>query len=170
MMKTCLILLAVALILFAVVAMLASIVIFVIARKKKAAVQNAAGPGPTSRIDQPSMREPSGSAATVVASLPGQGTIVFVTGPFEGRSYEVTTAGTWIGRDETANLILGAASVSKKHTWIGVKSGRAVVIDEGSTNGTFLGSPHGERITNHMLEDGDTIVIADDVARFRYER
>ena len=160
--------LAVALLLFAVVAMVAAIAIFMVAKKKKAGVAHP--PLPLRPSDRTGSVEPAGSAVTVVASLRGHGAIVFSSGPFEGRRYEISLAGLWIGRDETANLILSAASVSKKHSWIGVRNGRAVVIDEGSTNGTFVGSVAGERISEHILEDGETIVIADDVARFRYEK
>ena len=165
-MKTCLIVLAVGLLLIAVVAMFAAIAFLLMARRKR---QSSSG---ISSGDERHNAVPTApaNAATVAVPLQTRGSFVFLSGPLSGRRYDVTPAGLWIGRDDTANLVLSAASVSKKHAWVGVRHGSAVVVDEGSTNGTFVGERSGPRVTEHLLEDGETIVIADDVARFRFER
>ncbi|HVT03744.1 MAG TPA: FHA domain-containing protein [Thermoanaerobaculia bacterium] len=109
--------------------------------------------------------------ATVVVPLPQRqyGRIVFLSGPVAGSSYDVSPAGLWIGRDASADVIIQSSSVSKRHTWIGVRSDQAVLIDEGSTNGTFLEGQRSDRLRERALAPGDVIVIANDIARFRYD-
>lgn len=172
-MKTCLIVLAVALLLFAIVAMLAAVVIFFIARKRRGSdvVTTDAAPVATSSV-APSDATSIVDLSTVAVPVPVQryGSFVFLTGPLSGKRHDVTPEGVWIGRDESSKLVLPMSSVSKRHAWVGARNGRAVVVDEGSTNGTFLDSRPGQRITEHELEPGEVIIVADDVARFRYER
>ena len=46
-----------------------------------------------------------------------------------------------------------------------------VITDQGSRNGTFLNDPKSERITEAVLNPGDTVILGEsDVARFEYEK
>jgi pSer/pThr/pTyr-binding forkhead associated (FHA) protein len=50
------------------------------------------------------------------------------------------------------------------------RDGKVWAIDQNSTNGTFLVSSAGrERITEHQLKRGESIVLADDAATFMYQ-
>lgn len=170
-MKSCLVVFGILLILFALLACAAAVALFVIAsrrkRKQQAAVSSVQSNPPSASASAPAF-DP---AATVAVPLSGSrsAAIVFTSGPLAGRRFEVTPRGFWIGRDAPSEVIIPAASVSRRHTFVGLRDGKAVVLDDGSTNGTFLGTRDGQRITEHFLEHGDVVVVADDAAAFRFE-
>ncbi len=125
---------------------------------------------------------PAGSqpARTVILSSqsPGQpsatsafGAIVWQTGPLTGRRFDITPQGFFIGRDgNAAQVVIEDPRVSSRHAWVGVRNGRAAIVDSGSTNGTFLNSVASGRIQEISLNPGDTIIISEaDVARFTYQ-
>lgn len=98
------------------------------------------------------------------------GMIVCTSGPLEGQRWVVEDDGLYIGRDGTlSQIVVADGRVSKRHVRIVPRDGRAHAIDQGSTNGTFLGKADGERITDVQLKRGDVIVIADNVATFLYQ-
>ena len=78
----------------------------------------------------------------------------------------------WIGRDPNqAQIKVDDTRVSSRHMWIGPREGRVVVIDQGSTNGTFLNTLGTERVRDVALNPGDTVILSQaDAARFVYER
>jgi diguanylate cyclase (GGDEF)-like protein len=61
-----------------------------------------------------------------------------------------------IGRGSGAALILEADSVSRKHARIERSGSGHKIVDQGSTNGTYV---NGVRIKDHFLKDGDRIGI-----------
>ena len=61
-----------------------------------------------------------------------------------------------IGRGSGAALILDADSVSRKHARIERFGGGHKIVDQGSTNGTYV---NGTRIKEQILKDGDRIGI-----------
>jgi two-component system cell cycle response regulator len=61
-----------------------------------------------------------------------------------------------IGRGSGAALILDADSVSRKHARIERFGGGHKIVDQGSTNGTYV---NGVRIKEQILKDGDRIGI-----------
>jgi diguanylate cyclase (GGDEF)-like protein len=61
-----------------------------------------------------------------------------------------------IGRGSGAALILDADSVSRKHARIERFGGGHKIVDQGSTNGTYV---NGQRIKEQILKDGDRIGI-----------
>lgn len=63
-----------------------------------------------------------------------------------------------IGRVETADLQIDSARVSREHAQIALEEGRFVILDRGSTNGTYV---NGQPIERAELADGDTVVVAD---------
>jgi anti-anti-sigma factor len=79
-------------------------------------------------------------------------------GSTAGRKVSVPTSRFVIGRDQTCNLRLGSAQVSKQHAAVEQREGRVFLVDLGSTNGTTVG---GRRIQNQELElrHGDRIQI-----------
>lgn len=101
-------------------------------------------------------------------AVPLFGSIHFTSGPLAGQRFEIRPNGVTIGRDATmAEIIINDGRVSKRHAWVGPKNGEIVVIDMGSTNGTFLNVKHSARINETPVGPGDVVIVSDDVARFQ---
>jgi serine protease Do len=100
------------------------------------------------------------------------GAIVFTTGPLAGQQFDLPAEGLYIGRDSSlAQVVIADSRISKRHLWVGVRSGRMAVVDQGSSNGTFLNVSESERVTAAFLNPGDTVLISGaDVARFTYRQ
>ena len=95
------------------------------------------------------------------------GMILCTAGPLEGQRFVVEEQGLYIGRDSAmAQVVVNDSRVSKRHVRIVPRAGKVWAIDQGSTNGTFMG---GARITEVQLKRGDTIVLADNAATFVYQ-
>ena len=92
-------------------------------------------------------------------------------GPLEGQTFIIEEDGIYIGRDPTlSKIVVDDSRVSKRHLRIVPRDGKVWAIDQNSTNGTFLVSSAGrERITEHQLKRGESIVLADDAATFMYQ-
>jgi pSer/pThr/pTyr-binding forkhead associated (FHA) protein len=98
------------------------------------------------------------------------GMIACTSGPLEGQRWVIEEEGLYIGRDGSmSQIVIPDGRVSKRHVRIVPRDGRAHAIDQGSTNGTFLGKADGQRITDVQLKRGDVLVIADNVATFLYQ-
>lgn len=69
-----------------------------------------------------------------------------------------------LGRNETCDYQVHSSRVSRQHAQIVQEGKRLRIRDLGSTNGTFV---NGQRIEEHLLSDGDLIVIADVQFSFR---
>jgi pSer/pThr/pTyr-binding forkhead associated (FHA) protein len=61
-----------------------------------------------------------------------------------------------IGRAPRADFIVDAALVSRIHCRLSAGPGEIEAVDLTSTNGTYV---NGERITRHLLRDGDRLRI-----------
>jgi len=99
------------------------------------------------------------------------GYIKFVSGVLAGEQFVVEPEGTYIGRESSlAQIVVSDPRISKRHLWIGVKDGRVKIVDQDSRNGTFVNDPKSERITEAVLNSGDTVILGEsDVARFEYQ-
>jgi pSer/pThr/pTyr-binding forkhead associated (FHA) protein len=98
------------------------------------------------------------------------GMLLCTAGPLEGQRFIVEENGVYIGRDATmSQIVVPDSRVSKRHLRIVPRDGKVHAIDQGSLNGTFLGSAGGQRITEVQLKRGDTIVLADNAAAFLYQ-
>lgn len=72
---------------------------------------------------------------------------------WEFRSKKIT-----FGRSEENDIVISSSIVSGKHGFFWINHGKVIVVDDGSTNGTFV---NGERITKYELRPGDVIKIDD---------
>lgn len=182
-MKSLLIVGGVLFILVSIALMIGAVVVFLLARSRRArAAQPAASasyapvapptppathstPAPT---PEPVAVPPEDPNATIVVSLPNAPvrSLHGVSPNVAGRSVPIDQYGVYIGRDQKlSQVIVDSPDVSKRHVWVGLKDGVPVAIDQGSTNGTFLNAP-GAVIREVRLKPGDTIIIANDTARF----
>lgn len=80
-----------------------------------------------------------------------------IGGKNDGREIPVQVSEFLIGRGEGAHLRPASDLVSRQHCTISNKQGRAVLIDHGSRNGTFL---NGEQVTGEIdLKPGDRLRV-----------
>ncbi len=98
------------------------------------------------------------------------GMIRCTDGPLEGKTFIIDDQGFYIGRDPAlSNIVIADTRISKRHVRIVPRSGKVWAIDQSSTNGTFLGKPGGERITEVQLKRGDVLVLGDNAVTFVYQ-
>jgi len=80
------------------------------------------------------------------------------TGPHEGMVFELDKETMILGRDETNDIVLPDAEVSRKHSRLTYSPQGYVLEDLGSTNGTFVNA---ERLSGpHLLIPGDQIGLS----------
>jgi S1-C subfamily serine protease len=129
-----------------------------------------AAPAPTQVFSAQS--KTAGLGGTAAAAAAGFGAIRWTSGPFNGQRMDIRPEGFYIGRDGNyAQVKIDDPRVSSRHLWVGVRDGRAVVMDQNSTNGTFLNQLGTQRIKEVALNPGDTVILSEaDVARFVYEK
>jgi predicted CXXCH cytochrome family protein len=114
------------------------------------------------------LAEPTIASGTEM--LQWQGTLFGVTGAWKGKRVSVPDVGFYIGRDkQAADIVIESPKISRRHVWVGVKDGKVVAVDEGSTNGTFINDPASARITEIELKPGDVIILGEGVASFRFD-
>src|SRR5689334_8455276 len=61
-----------------------------------------------------------------------------------------------IGRSDMSSLVLPFDAISRHHALLTKKNGRFVVIDQNSTNGTFV---NGHKINTQVLNNGDQVAF-----------
>ena len=95
---------------------------------------------------------------------------LLVSGPEPGgdgstqRTYELTAPLTILGRGTDCDLRLVDAGVSRHHAELRVEDGEIVLVDLGSTNGTFVDGQPIRRIT---LSDGTRVTLGRTTLVFR---
>jgi hypothetical protein len=141
---------------------------------KPAAGAPAATPVPQSTIVAPLVHDKStedrANAPASTEMVQWYGMLTCTAGPLEGQRFIVEENGVYIGRDATmSQIVVPDSRVSKRHVRVVPRDGKVFAIDQGSTNGTFMGSAGGQRITEVQLKRGDTIVLADNAAAFTYQ-
>jgi pSer/pThr/pTyr-binding forkhead associated (FHA) protein len=93
-------------------------------------------------------------------------TLICTSGPHTGDVVRLKSGITTIGRSSDNIITLSKdKEISRHHALIIQESGRFVVQDQNSLNGTFVND---EQVTSpRYLEDGDVILVG--VSTFRYE-
>jgi predicted component of type VI protein secretion system len=81
----------------------------------------------------------------------------------EGRSYALGPEGTSLGRDGGNRVVLPEGSVSRRHARIEVIGNHYELVDQRSSNGTFVND---QRVSIHRLVDGDRVRIGHTVLVF----
>jgi len=83
------------------------------------------------------------------------GTLTLNTGGQLGNRYTIGEKGLIIGRDPAqCDIVILDANVSRVHAWVTAKKGEVVIIDRGSTNGTYVNHI---RVEHATLHPGDII-------------
>jgi len=77
-----------------------------------------------------------------------------------GNRFPIPKAGVLIGRDSTkCNIVIADDTVSKEHAWVVPVDHEVVVIDRGSSNGTYVNSTDSPRVNKVALKNGDRLYI-----------
>jgi len=80
--------------------------------------------------------------------------LVVLSEGYTGRTYELKVERTTIGRHEDNAFQIPDGSVSGHHGEVIQRGNDIVIVDLGSTNGTFI---NGEQITEAVLKPGQTV-------------
>lgn len=80
--------------------------------------------------------------------------LVLLSEGFAGRTYDLKTETTTVGRVSDNAFEIPEASVSSHHAEIVLKDNDVIIRDLGSTNGTFI---NGEKITEATLKPGQIL-------------
>jgi len=93
--------------------------------------------------------------------LPGQsyGNIQATTGALSGKTFKVPKEGLLIGRSPKCQVVLQDDTVSSEHAWIVPSGNEVVVIDKGSSNGTYVNSVESPKVSKIGLRNGDRIFL-----------
>ena len=144
--------------------------VWLLMRRKTVVVAEPVGAGPFGGapvvIDANVQKGPPELPAVANVSF---GSVQGASGPLAGKRFDITKQGLLIGRDATkCQIVLNDDSVSKEHAWIVPLDGGTVVIDRGSTNGTYVNSLNSPKVSKVRLNNGDKIFIGKGVATFTY--
>lgn len=127
-----------------------------------------------STVEGGEIRQPVSDLPRSAGALHGRPRLLVSTGEraMEGseaaaarqRSYEITTPVTMLGRGTDCDLRLVDPGVSRHHAEIRLEGDTVVLVDLGSTNGTFV---NGQPVRRAALADGARVMIGRTTLVFR---
>jgi diguanylate cyclase (GGDEF)-like protein len=80
-----------------------------------------------------------------------------------GRRYELGRQEVSIGRADTCTICVATDQVSRKHATVQAILGKYYLVDNGSTNGTFVNE---QKVERAKLQDGDQIRVGKTVLKY----
>jgi diguanylate cyclase (GGDEF)-like protein len=89
--------------------------------------------------------------------------LIHPPGPNLGRRFVLNRPFISIGRESTNDIVLDRDSVSRRHARIALRGGDRVIVDLGSTNGTYVND---RQIQEHRLRAGDQIKVGNSILKF----
>ncbi len=92
--------------------------------------------------------------------------LVVISGKPLGKSFFITRDAMILGRDLEADIPIAETAISRKHTEFKVTDDGIVVVDLGSTNGTYVNDV---KISKKVLQDGDLIRTGNTILKFLKE-
>jgi two-component system, cell cycle response regulator len=99
--------------------------------------------------------------------IPDQGqqclVLIHPPGPNLGRRYVLDRNFINLGRESSNDIVLDKDSVSRRHARIATKNGERVIMDLGSTNGTYVND---RQITEHRLVAGDQLKVGNSILKY----
>lgn len=126
-----------------------------------------AGSAPSGSSGAVADAPPEATADPAAPSRPRVAHLVIVGGPETGRLIRLTASETVLGRSEDAAGKIHDPSASQRHAKVLQHDGGYVLVDLGSTNGTFLND---ERLEGPvLLTHGDTLRIGKTTLRFLFK-
>lgn len=129
----------------------------------QAPIRSAATEGHTERVDAIAFLDESVRRKAIAEHPPGPGRYLEVQGTDQSLLIPLGSGVMHIGRGLSADLHLDEKSVSRRHAMLVERPGGARLLDDRSSNGTFV---NGRRIVQADLDDGDVIVLGRVVLRY----
>ena len=123
-------------------------------------------------VESGEVRQPVSDLPRVAAGqFPGRPRLVVQgsnpgSGVEAGSTYELQTPVTLLGRGTDCDLRLVDPGVSRHHSELRVEDGQVVLVDLGSTNGTFV---NGQPVRRVVLVDGTTVTLGRTTMIFRQD-
>jgi FHA domain-containing protein len=123
-------------------------------------------------VEDGEIRRPASDVPQPTGAFHGNPRLL-VSGPEAGpdggtqRTYEISTPLIILGRGTDCDLRLVDPGVSRHHAEIRVEDGEVVLVDLGSTNGTFVNGQPVRRVT---LTDGTRVTLGRTTLVFRRDR
>jgi hypothetical protein len=118
-----------------------------------------------SRRPSPAQPAETGGASEAPVAQPGSippatyGKIQANAGALSGRTFKIPKEGLLIGSSTNCQVVIQDDAVSSEHAWIVPTENRVVVIDRGSSDGTYVNSLDSPRVTKIGLFNGDRIYL-----------
>lgn len=102
-----------------------------------------------------------------VAQGARQAALICISGRSIGQMFLLARDEVSVGRAAESDIFLDDEGVSRSHAKVIQRDGRWLLVDVGSTNGTYF---RGERVDVHTLEDGDQLHLGSGtVLQFRFQ-
>lgn len=117
-------------------------------------------PAPAPSASEPDLR--TVAAPFAKSSTPSLGALIVVGSDGRQQEYPLGAAGLKLGRGKQVgnDIVLESdGMISRKHARLVFEAGRVVLYDEGSANGTFVGSERVVPGRGVPLDDGDSFVL-----------
>ena len=135
--------------------------------KRRSAVEQAAGAGGQAVIIDPTPRAvpaapsiPRPPEPARPAAEPSYGSVQVTAGSQLGKKVQITKDGILVGTDPAkCQICVTEDAISHEHAWIVPVDNRVVVIDRGSTNGTYINSVDSPRVSKVGLQNGDRVYL-----------
>ncbi|HEY6391945.1 MAG TPA: trypsin-like peptidase domain-containing protein [Bryobacteraceae bacterium] len=95
-----------------------------------------------------------------VPSSQSFGSVQVTAGALSGKRFPITKSGLLVGTDPSkCQIVVTEDTISHEHAWIVPVDNRVVVIDRGSTNGTYINSVDSPRVSKVGLQNGDRVYL-----------
>jgi pSer/pThr/pTyr-binding forkhead associated (FHA) protein len=125
--------------------------------------RSAAAEGLTERVDAIAVLDESVRSKALTERPSGPGRFLEVQGTGEVLLIPIATGVMHIGRGLSADLHLDEKSVSRRHAMLVDRPSGARLLDDRSSNGTFV---NGRRVVQADLHDGDVLLLGRVVLRY----
>ena len=88
------------------------------------------------------------------------GSVQVTAGSLSGKRFPITKAGLLVGTDSSkCQIVVSEDTISHEHAWIVPMENAVMVIDRGSTNGTYINSTESPRVSKVGLQNGDRVYL-----------
>lgn len=92
--------------------------------------------------------------------------LIVIQGKFQGHRFMITKPETILGRDGSADIVLGDPNISRKHAWLIREAGEVKLRDLDSANGIFVNDRKMEPKETIILKKEDHIRLGSTILKF----